>query len=94
MSYEFSSGLIAAGYFVATLFFLRFRRRTGERIFGWFAAGFAVLGLQPVASWLLVKPGTDEAELYLIRFAGFCLIIIGVAVANRRRPVRPEPDRG
>jgi heme A synthase len=93
VSYDFLSGLVAAGYFVATLFFLRFRRRTGERIFGWFAGGFAVLGLQPVTGWVLVKPGADEAELYVIRLVGFCLIIIGVAVANRRLPVRPGPDQ-
>lgn len=86
MNYDFLSGVIATGYFVATLFFLRFRRRTGERIFGWFAAGFFVLGLQPLAGGILLGRDGDGADLYLIRLVGFGLVIVGVVSANRRRP--------
>ena len=91
MSYEFLSGVISAGYWVSTLFFLRFWRRTGAILFAWFAAGFAILGLQPLTGSLL-ENGTDEAEPYLLRLAGFSLIIVGVAAANRRRPLNPAPD--
>ena len=86
MSYDFLSGVISTGYFVATLFFLRFRRQTGERIFAWFAAGFFVLGLQPMAGWVLLGPDGDGADLYLIRLAGFGLVIVGIVSANRRKP--------
>jgi hypothetical protein len=92
VSYDYLSGVISTGYFVATLFFLRFRRQTGERIFAWFAAGFFVLGLQPLGGWILLGPDGDGAPFYLIRLAGFGLIMVGIVSVNRRRPVRTEPS--
>jgi hypothetical protein len=90
MSYTFFGGMLAAGYWVATLFFLRFWLRTGMRVFAWFAAGFAMLGLQPFMMWVIMGNAGDEAELYLFRLAGFFLIIVGVASANRRKPGQPR----
>ena len=82
MSSDFFSGFIAAGYFVATLFFLKFWRRTGQGLFLWFALAFAVLGSQPAIVGALSLGNDQESELFLLRLAGFLLIIVGVIVAN------------
>lgn len=91
MSYDFIGGMLAAGDLVATLFFLRFWRQTGERIFAWLAAAFAAFALQPISGLLFTGGIEDDAELYLIRLAGFVLIIVGIVAANRRRAIRREP---
>ena len=84
MAYHFFSGLIAAGYFVVSLFFLRFWKRTKLGLFGWFCLAFFVLGLQPTLKGLFVLSDDQEAKLFLIRFAGFLLIIGGIVWANRK----------
>lgn len=69
---------------VAGLFFLRFWRTMGERLFFFFALGFWALG----ASWLglaLVLATTENQHyLYLLRLLAFALIITGIIDKNRR----------
>lgn len=43
--FDFLSGAITLGFLVAGLFFLRFWRRTHDRLFLAFAIAFALLGL-------------------------------------------------
>lgn len=87
MSHEFLLGLIVMGCLVAGLFFLRFWRKTRDRLFAIFALAFWLLAL----NWtLLVMTSRDEARpaLYAIRLLAFVLILIGIADKNRagRRP--------
>lgn len=87
MSHEFLLGLIVMGCLIAGLFFLRFWRKTRDRLFAIFALAFWLLAL----NWtLLVMTSRDEARpaLYAIRLLAFVLILIGIADKNRagRRP--------
>ena len=41
----FLTGAVTFGFFVASLFFLRFWRRTGDTLFMAFALAFALLGV-------------------------------------------------
>jgi hypothetical protein len=75
----FLSGILAMGYAVASLFFLRFWRRTHDRLFAWFAAAFALLAVQR-AVLSLAEP---HEAFYLMRLAAFVLIIIAIADKNR-----------
>ena len=81
-----ASGALAMGYGVAALFFARFWRRSGSRIFAWFTAAFALLGAQRV---MLVTLADDAQRAmpwsYTLRLAAFVLILVGVAEQNRRR---------
>ena len=83
-----ASGALAMGYVVAALFFARFWRRSGSRIFAWFTLAFALLGAQRV---MLVTLADDAKRAmpwsYTLRLAAFVLILIGIAEQNRR------PDR-
>jgi hypothetical protein len=79
-------GAVAMASFVATIFFLRFWRQTGDSLFLLFAIAF---GVDAATRFVLglVHP-SDEAEplFYMGRFATFALIAVGIVLKNR-------PDR-
>ena len=82
---RFMNGAIAMGFWVAGLFFLRFRRDTQDRLFAFFAAAFWVLAAERVG---LLYAGPDEAAratAYIARMIGFVLIILGIVDKNRRQ---------
>jgi hypothetical protein len=82
---EFMSGALALGFVVAALFFLRFWRRTRDRLFLAFAIAFALLALnQALAQWL---GAADErvGYTYLLRVIGFVLILAAVVDKNVSR---------
>ncbi|HYO08821.1 MAG TPA: DUF5985 family protein [Tepidisphaeraceae bacterium] len=81
---DFLLGMAVMAAAVAGLFFLRFWRRTRDRLFIIFAVAFWLMGL----NWLLLAAvGRDEtklASLYAIRLLAFCLILFAVVDKNRR----------
>ena len=79
----FISGVLAAGYAVAVLFFLKFWRETGDRLFAWFAAAFALLLVQRVALAVVVGWNGETWWYYLIRLLAFLLIIVAILDKNR-----------
>lgn len=80
---DFLNGANVMGTAVAALFFLRFWRQTGDRLFASFALAFALLG----ANWLALSLTSPDYELrpllYLIRLAAFVLIIAAIIDKNR-----------
>src|SRR5687767_11695105 len=76
-------GAISMACAVIALFFLRFWRRTGDRLLVIFAAAFFLLG----TNWAILSLVDDLDErrpyLYLMRAAAFVLIIIGIIDKNR-----------
>lgn len=78
----FVSGLIAMGYTVAGVFFLRFWTRTRDRFFLIFAGAFWLMALNGgVIVWLNV-PKEEQSWVYLLRLAAFVLIIGAVLAKN------------
>ena len=77
------SGALAALYAVIGLFFLRFRTRTGDRLFSMFAGAFFLLAAQRVAITIAREWGEDTAWLYGLRLVAFVLIIVAIADKNR-----------
>ncbi len=83
---QFLSGATMMGLMVAALFFLRFFRETGDRLFAMFAAAFFILGLNRMAM-VVVNPRDEVSPLfYVIRLAAFVLILIAIIDKNRGRP--------
>ena len=79
----FLLGSLVMGTFVAGLFFLRFWRRTGDRLFAIFAVAFWLMGL----NWLLlatVRRDEVDTALYAIRLVAFVLILLAIIDKNRR----------
>jgi len=85
MLLDFLSGAVAMGFVVAGLFFLRFWKRTGERLFIAFALAFWLLGLGQALLTLTDIPVEERSWLYLLRLAAFSLILVSVWSKNRRR---------
>jgi prolipoprotein diacylglyceryltransferase len=81
---EFLSG----GAFIASLgcslYFLRFYRRTGDRLFAVFALAFLVFALNRV----LLETVNDETAtwVYLVRLAAFVAILSAIVDKNTRSP--------
>ena len=82
---DFSGGLLAMGYLVCALFFLKFWRRIGDSLFLYFAGGFALLALQQAASALMTTAEQNRAAIYLIRLLAFLLIVSGLLRNVMRR---------
>ncbi|MBI2189207.1 MAG: hypothetical protein HYU37_19080 [Acidobacteria bacterium] len=81
----FLQAVSATGALVAGLFFFRFWRDSGDRLFAFFGAAFCLMAL----SWALlglINP-TDETRpyIYAIRLVAFLLIIVGMLDKNRSR---------
>ena len=79
------AGALAAGYWVAGLFFLKFWRRTGDKLFLAFAAAFGLLAAGSALPILLNTQHEERGGIYLIRLAAFVLIIVAVLGKNLRR---------
>jgi hypothetical protein len=82
--YDFLSGAVTFGFVIAGLFFLRFWKRTGDRLFLAFAIAFWLLGLTQALLALADIPVEERSWLYLIRLAAFALILFAIGWKNRR----------
>ena len=84
-AYFFFSGAITFGYALASLFFLRFWRRTQDRLFLAFATAFFLLALNALLVAMSDVPIENRAGLYLLRLAAFGIIIWAVIQKSRSR---------
>jgi hypothetical protein len=82
----FAYGVLAAFSATIALFFLKFFRETKDRIFGFFAAAFAVLAVDWLGQGLVIPRHESQHYLFLIRLVAFILIIAGIVAKNRSRP--------
>jgi hypothetical protein len=87
---EMLAGALLFAYLCASAFFLRFWKRTGDRLFLYFAVAFSLFVLNQLA---IAIPGvadeTDGYE-YLLRVLGFIAIIIGIVDKNLRAKRAPR----
>jgi hypothetical protein len=79
------NGAVIMGYAVASVFFLKFWRRTGDRLFLAFFASFLLLGAVPLLTAWLNIPREEQSAVYLLRAAAFMIIIVAIMI-NSRRP--------
>ncbi|MFC3067737.1 DUF5985 family protein [Phenylobacterium soli] len=82
---NFTAGFLTAGYLVAGLFFLKFWRRTGDRLFAAFAAAFALMAINQAVPVLFGIPDEALGGVYLLRLAAFLLIIWAILRKNIAR---------
>jgi hypothetical protein len=81
---QFLWGALATCAWIIGIFFLRFWRLHGDRLFLFFFVAFWALAFNWL--WLALVPSVDETRhyAYLLRLLAFTVIIIGVADKNRR----------
>jgi hypothetical protein len=79
---EMLSGALLFAFVLAGVHFLRFWRRTGDRLFAHFAVAFWIFALnQLVTSIPAVTDETDGYE-YLLRVLGYLLILVAIVEKN------------
>lgn len=81
---DFVSGLITMGYLIAGLFFLRFWIRTRDVLFAAFGVAFWMLAANQGFVTLAGAPREEQGWFYLLRLAGFSLIISAIVFKNLR----------
>jgi hypothetical protein len=77
------SGMLAAGYAVIAVFFLRFWRASRDRLFGNFALAFAVLAAQRILLSVLADVERAAIVLYAVRALAFLIIAFAIIDKNR-----------
>ena len=80
---QFILGLLTALALTVATFFLRFWRRSADRLFAFFSAGFFVLGAHWIALAVVSPERESEHVFYGMRLVAFALIIVGVIDKNR-----------
>ena len=78
----FMNGAVAMGCVVAGLFFLRFWRKSHDRLFILFAIAFWLLGINRVAL-TFVEADETRTYLYMVRLLAFLIILLAIIDKNR-----------
>jgi hypothetical protein len=80
---QFCWGMLTMAGLVASLFFLKYWRVSGDRLFAFFAVACALLSV----NWLalaVIDPAFEARHLiYIIRLASFVVILVGIVDKNR-----------
>jgi hypothetical protein len=79
---EFLAGAVALGYFVSGMYFLRFWRKTHDRLFLSFAAAFWLMAANQTIVSLLGAADERSGYAYILRVLGFVIILLAIADKN------------
>lgn len=77
-------GAVAMASSIASLFFVRYWRKTGDFLFLLFALAFIVDAFTRIVLGLNLVGNETEPAIYLGRLITFLLIILGIAFKNRK----------
>lgn len=80
--YDFLAGMTASGFLIAALFFFRFWRRTKDLLFANFGVSFILFALGQALSFGFDAPHDDKTWVYLLRLAGFVLLLVVIVRKN------------
>jgi hypothetical protein len=89
----FLSGALTLAFILGAVFFLRFWRRTRDRLFLAFSLAFVLLALNQVLAFALDVYSEPHSFIYWLRVIGFMLILLAIMDKNlgaRRGPLKPE----
>jgi hypothetical protein len=79
---EMLAGALLFAYLMAGLFFVRFWRRTRDRLFLHFAIAFWLFVLNQLATSVPDIASKTNGYEYLLRVLGFIVIIVGIVDKN------------
>jgi uncharacterized membrane protein HdeD (DUF308 family) len=80
----FLLGAVAAGSLVAALFFARCWRDARDPLFVYFAAAFAIEGVNRTALAMQAAPSEGQPVFYVVRLLAYLLIVAGIVHKNLR----------
>ena len=96
MLVEFLSGAVTLGFLVAAGFFLRFWRRTHDRLFLAFAAAFVLLAVNQALAAFFGAGDERTPYAYVLRVFGFLLILFAIVdknLSSSRKPRQPRSSQ-
>ena len=76
------SGAVTLAYLVAAVFFLRFWRKTGDRLFLAFTVAFVLFALNQAFAYVLAIYHEPTSFIYALRVLGFVLIVVAIVDKN------------
>jgi hypothetical protein len=79
----FLFGILTTLATAIAIFFLKFWRSTRDRLFGFFAVAFFILGAHWLTLAFIVAARGNEHLLYGVRLSAFLVIIVGIVDKNR-----------
>ncbi len=85
MTYNFFSGIMFMGCLAAGFFFLKFWRKTNDKLFLWFASSFFLLCFERAVLSYLGVDSEPSPLVYLIRLSAFLLIIFAIVNKNKEK---------
>jgi len=80
----FLAGAATVSLLVIALFFLRFWKKTRDRLFLYFSAAFVILMVERLIRAAMIVENEWTPYVYLVRLAAFVLIILAIVDKNRR----------
>jgi hypothetical protein len=86
---EFLSGAVTLAFVVAAMYFLRFWRKTADRLFLSFSLAFVLLALNQLAVAALEAADERVGYSYVLRVLGFVLILYAIIEKNLRAHRKP-----
>jgi hypothetical protein len=81
----FLAGAVTMGYLVGAAFFLRFWRRTHDRLFLAFSWAFVLFGVNQALADLFQVVFEPNSFVYVLRILGFVLILVAIFDKNLSR---------
>ncbi len=79
---EFLAGAVALAYAISGVYFLRFWRKTRDRLFLSFAFAFWLLAANQTIVSLLGATDERSGYAYILRVLGFLLILLAIVDKN------------
>jgi hypothetical protein len=83
--YAMLSGALMMACLVAGFFFMRFWKKTHDRLFLIFGCAFFMLSLERVVLGIIGTRWEPNPAIYLIRLSAFILIVIAIVDKNREK---------
>jgi hypothetical protein len=74
--------MVTTGFLIGGLFFLRFWHRTRDNLFLAFGAAFFLFAANQALVALSGYPREDQSVFYLLRLAGFALLVGAIIAKN------------
>lgn len=78
----FLLGVIATTSIVASVFFLKFWKRTHDLLFLAFAVAFLIEGLNRIATLAIAHPNEGSPWIYSVRLFAFLIILVAILRKN------------
>ena len=79
---EFLSGAVTLAYLIAAVFFLRFWRKTSDRLFLAFTIAFVLFAINQSLAHVLDIYNEPASFIYALRVIGFVLILAAIIDKN------------